>query len=249
MGLVQTIRDYFDGQKEKKAQKCAKLVKNPKAIREDRWAALEYLAHIDDPENAIPALLDRFEYSLEHGINDTREKELAMKGIVKYKATAIPYVKEKICKSTRIAWPMKIIQSVSDEPTVVETLKSALNFEDVSFDQSAVDKNYDILCYLRDYQLGQFVPKLSRFVTDLDERVRFACAEVLIEQDNNEVPNMLEHLLSDNTEENRRIKQTVLRAFLEKKWKVKDASVFAEGKVADSIYINKANVLEQRASV
>jgi hypothetical protein len=249
MGLLKKIQDYFSGQKEKRAQKCAKMVKNPKAIREDRWAALEFLAEIDSPDTAIPALLERFEFSLEHGINDTREKELAMKGIVKYKEKAIPYVQEKIRTSNRIAWPMKIIQLLADEPTVVETLKRALVFEDVSLDQSAVDKNYDILCYLRDFQLGPFVPKLGRFITDLDERVRFACSEVLIEQKNQEVPQMLEPLLSDNSEENRRVKQTVMRAFLENKWKVKDPTVFSEGRVSDSVFINTSNLLEHRQGV
>src|ERR671921_526851 len=102
-----SVKDYFDGRKTKRVERAAKLITNAKAIRDDRWAALEFLAHgLDNAEEALPALLPRFEYSLEHGINDTREKELAMKGIVRQGERAIPYVKEWLQKTSRIAWPI-----------------------------------------------------------------------------------------------------------------------------------------------
>ena len=45
----------------------------------------EFLAqNVDDANLAVGALLNRFEYSLEHGINDSREKELALSGVVRH---------------------------------------------------------------------------------------------------------------------------------------------------------------------
>ena len=81
---------------------------------------------------------------------------------------------------------------MSTENQLIETLKSALEFADVRFDQAKVDKNYDLLCYLRDFQLEGFEERLSHFLGDVDERVRFAAAEVLIEQDSNKVSEYLE---------------------------------------------------------
>ena len=245
MSIFQKFKEYNKARAEKRILKAGKTIKNAKAIKEDRWAALEFLAALDDPEKAVPVLLDRFEYSLEHGINDTREKELAMNGIINHKDKAIPYVKDKIKSTTRIAWPMKIIQEIGDEGLVIEILKEGLNFGEVSFDQSAVDKNYDILCYLRDYQLTDYISELSHFLKDLDERVRFACVEVLIEQNDPSIPALLEPFLKDDSSENRRIKQSIVQAFIKNGWPLKDPSVFEDGNVDQGVVVNKKGFLER----
>jgi hypothetical protein len=244
VGLLKKYAEFKDRQREKRIEKSARLVRNPKAIKEDRWAALEYLAATCDAKAAVPALLERFEYSLEHGINDTREKELAMKGIVKYGRDAIPFLREKITKSTRIAWIVKMLQNVSTPDDTKSALQAALNFQDISFDQSAVDKNYDILCYLRDFNLGDFTSKIAHFLNDPDERVRFACVEVLIEQDDKNVPGWLEPFLGDHSAENRRIHNSVVQAFLQRKWSLKDPSVFPEGLVENGVRVSKSGFLE-----
>lgn len=203
------------------AEKCAKIVTNAKAIKEDRMAAIDFLAQsVDDVELACVGLLGRFDYSLEHGIVDIKEKERAMAGIVRHEKAALPFLKEWINKTNRIAWPLKILLKLGSEEEIKATLLEALNYSEVSFDQSAVDKNYDILCYLRDYQVVDFIPKLSHFMKDTDERVRFSCAEVLLEQDSELVPSILESFLADRSSENTRIHQTVVDAFVAKKWKI-----------------------------
>ena len=153
MGLFDKFKDFNEKRKVSKIQKATKHIKNAKAIKEDRWAALEYLGSLDSAEEGVPGLLERFEYSLEHGILDTREKELAMKGIVKFGEGAVSFCQERLKSTTKIAWPIKVLKEVSSDQVVVECLESALNFDDVSFDQMAVDKNYDILCYLADYKI------------------------------------------------------------------------------------------------
>ena len=93
MGLVSKYKDWKESRKVGKVAKAEKLVKNAKAIKEDRWGALEFLSDLKQADIAVKPLLQRFEYSLEHGINDTREKELAFKGISNYGTDAIPFVK------------------------------------------------------------------------------------------------------------------------------------------------------------
>ncbi|MBF0440404.1 MAG: hypothetical protein HQK54_00720 [Oligoflexales bacterium] len=244
MGLFDKFAEYRKNKHKRAIEKTARVVKNPKAIREDRWAALEYLVETDDMENVVPALLERFEFSLEHGILDTREKELAMSGIVKYGEKVIPLVREKLQKTLRIAWPIKILTELADEATMIETLKSALDYKDVSFDQAAVDKNYDILCYLREYKLSGFLDKLSHFLKDPDERVRFACTEVIIEQEDGDTQGLLEPFLADASAENTRIRQAVIDAFFNRKWKVRDPSKFENGIVTDNIMINSKGYLQ-----
>ena len=243
--MFKKIKKYLASRRAAKIEKAAKLVKNAKAIREDRWAALEYLSELDDVHGAVTALLQRFEFSLEHGINDTREKELALRGIVRHGDAAIAIIQKQLASTTRIAWPIKALKALGREDVVVESLRGALSFGDVAFDQSAVDKNYDILCYLRDYKLDGFVERLSHFLNDPDERVRFAAVELVIEQTDSAIPKILERFLIDASAENRRLRQAVSRAFVEHKWPVTNPEIIQSGTFFPGVVLGKGNVLEQ----
>lgn len=248
MGLLARISDYFSTRRARRIEKAGKLITNAKAIREDRWAALQFLAEdLDDPAQAVPHLLARFEYSLEHGINDTREKELALKGVARFKEASIPYLKDWLQKTNRIAWPIKALKELGQDDVVTETLKGALNFKDVSFDQAAVDKNYDILCYLREYQLPDSVTQFSHFLNDADERVRFAAAELLIAQKTDAIRDSLSPFLADASAENRRLRQAVIQAFVDRGWKVPNVQDFPGGRVTDGVYVNSQGFIELRA--
>lgn len=248
MGLLQKWKDLRETRSQRRFERAVKLVRNPKAIREDRWAAIEYLSHLEEKDKSISGLLERFDYSLEHGINDTREKELAMKGIVRFGKDALPFVRQKISTTTRIAWPIKILKDIAEENDIVATLKGSLNYNDVSFDQSAVDKNYDILCYLRDYRLGDDWKKVAHFLKDPDERVRFACVETLIEQNAPGLSEVLEDFVSDVSAENRRIRQAVVLAFVRNGWRLKNPSVFPEGQIEPGVLVNAQGQIEIRTN-
>ena len=237
VGLFSKFKDFREKQSEKKITKYRAVIRNPKAIKETRWEAIEYMKAMSEPEIAVPALIQRFEFSLEHGINDTREKEACMDGIVRHGETALTYVSDHLKSTTRIAWPIKILKALGKDSQVIDILKEALSFDDVAFDQAQVDKNYDILCYLADYQLGDFVDRVAHFLNDPDERVRFACAELLIDQDQQGISNLLEKFLADKSSENIRIHKTVIDAFAAKGWKVASPDAFENGVIADGVKV------------
>ena len=143
------------------------------------------------------------------------KKERCLDGIIKFKVEALPIIQSHIQKTSRIAWPIKALNKLGSEDQVVEVLKSCLEFGDISFDQAKLDKNYDILCYLVDYQLGDYTEKVAKFLDDHDERIRFASAELLIEQNDPKIPEYLEKFLADTSAENTRIRQTVTEAMQE----------------------------------
>ena len=62
------ISEFFGNIKKKRFERAVaknkKLISNPKAVKEERVAALEYFGEIDEAEIAVPALLQRFNYSL-----------------------------------------------------------------------------------------------------------------------------------------------------------------------------------------
>lgn len=247
MGIWDSFKNFSSGRQEKKIEKATRLIKNPKAIKEDRLHALEYFKGHEDAAAAVPALLQRFEYSLEHGINDAREKEMAMEGIMRHKDAAIPLVQEHLKVSTRIAWPIKVLTKIAMEDTVVRILLNCLNYEDVSFDQAIVDKNYDILCYLADYKVAGMADKLSHFLKDPDERVRFAAVEVIIRLDETGIDKLLEHFISDESSENRRLRAAVIDAFVHRRWQVSDPKKFGEAPIAEGVFVTKQGYLERRS--
>ncbi|NRA44627.1 MAG: hypothetical protein HRU09_06680 [Oligoflexales bacterium] len=239
MGLIDKYREFKKNRQEKAIARNLKLIKNPKAIKEDRSAAIEYFCQAEEAEVAVPALLQRFDYSLEHGINDTREKESAMEGVIKFDKSAIPFIEKHLHTSNRIAWPIKAFKKIASEEEIMKSLESCLDYGEVSFDQSKVDKNYDILCYMRDYPLADAVcEKLFHFLNEHDERVRFAAAEVLLEQKESSIPEKLEPFLLDESAENTRIRQTVIAGFAKNQWAVPHKDKFKVGPFIPGVSIN-----------
>ena len=239
MGLIDKYKEFKRKRLEKAIIRNQKLIQNPKAIKEDRAAAIDFFKTHENPDQSVPALLSRFDYSLEHGINDTREKESAMEGILSFKDASLKPIVEHLQVSTKIAWPIKAFQAVANQEEVINALESCLNYGDISFDQGTVDKNFDILCYLRDYSIpDELSAKIFHFLDDHDERVRFAAVELLLEQKEPNIPLKLEKFLLDESAENTRIRQSVLTGFAKNAWKVNKKD-FKQGAITNGFAVNK----------
>ncbi len=233
------FKDYFAKRKVRQVESAGALIRRKIAIKEERMGAIEAMAHLGNPEIAIPHLLARFDYSLEHGIQDEREKNRAMDGILGYGEGAVPIVRNHLVEKFRIAWPIKILSKLKDQNFIVAALKECLDFGDTSFNMNALEKNYDVLCYLRDYPLPGYKEKLGHFLKDPDERIRFAAVEALAEQSDEGIDQLLEPFLSDESSDNRRIREVVVNAFVGNSWKVTDQELFMEGFVIPGVRIQK----------
>ncbi len=245
MGLFGKLKNMRGQRQQKRMDKAVMQVGSSRTIKEERMDAITHLARMDETEVAVPALLSRFNFSLEHGIQDEREKAAAMEGILNHKEAALPIVTNHLKNSDKIAWPVKILQKITTEDKIVEALKEALIFEDTSFDMGHTDKNYDVLCYLRDYKLPGFHAKLGHFLNDPDERVRFAAIEVLVEQDEPQIALLLERFIADDSPDNIRIREKVIRCFLDRGWKLKNTEPYLDGFVIPGVKVNKQGELKE----
>ncbi len=246
MGLFTFFRELKQKRQERAIAKNLKLIQNPKTIREERVGAIEFFNNLTEASLAVPALLKRFDYSLDHSINDTREKESAMEGIFRFGAKALPQVKEHLKQSTKIAWPIKIFQKLGNDAQVVNALEDCLDLHDFDFDRDKIDKNYDILCYLRDYTLPDRGEKLLPLLKALDERVRYATVEVLLKQDLAEdYVQKLERFLTDLSPENSRIHQIVLDAFLQNNWTIHSSDIAAGQNLGQGILVTEKKQLRK----
>ena len=247
MGLFQKIKDFQAQRQQSAIEKNQKNLQNAKAIREDRVGAIDFFSVHKDPTVAVPALLKRFGFSLDHGIYDAREKESAFEGIIKHGAQALPIVREHVRTTSLIAWPLKIIEKLATEAEMVETLESCLNYADVSLDADKTDKNYDILCHMRDYPLQNPHEKMGPFLDAHDERIRYAAAEVLTHQPYQiEIAKLLERFLSDHSAENTRLHQIVLDAYMEQKWKVLEPERLVKAGLPFGVFLSPEGFLQLR---
>ena len=239
MSLIKKVKQFLENRKEKAFERNAKVIKNPKAIKDDRMGAICSLASSKKPAEATKALLDRFDYSLEHGIQDSREKEKALEIILSFGKDALPATLEHLRASKSIAWPVKILSAISSKEELVENLRSSLEFGDIDFSQEIVNKNYDILCHLRDHSLKDKGEALFRFLKAHDERLRVAAVETILTQNHEENFVKLEPFLLDNTSENIRLKQSIAQKFIDEGRKLTQKELFKTGFLHPDLVINK----------
>lgn len=239
MNLYEKIKNFFY---QRRKEKFKRYIKNPRAMKEDRWLALVSLAEYAEPDYAVPTLLARFEYSLDNGILDTREKEQAVKSIMSYPAeTVLPIIKGHLQRTAHIAWPVKVMLRLTDEREVVTALRDCFDFGDVDFDRAKIDKNYDLLTHLYDFDVSNLGRDILHFLADRDERVRFATAGIVIKQNADYAAEVLEKFLSDDRAENTRIRQIVLDAFVDMKWSIKNKRDFKKSSAAKEVIFNNKN--------
>ena len=248
MKLFAKINNFFY---ERRKKKYAKTVKNSKAMKEDRWLALVALAEYasyggKEIEFAISALLTRFNYNLDNGILDSREKERAMESIFSYPHDKIKSIVSQHLRTTElIAWPIKLLLRVCDEREVMHILYECLDFGDVVFDRAKVDKNYDILCQLQEMPVSAESMDFEHFLRDNDERVRFAAMELIVRQSKENSSEVLEEFLLDSSPENTRLHQRVLDVYIEKRWAVKNKRAFKKTPTAALVTISKNGLLKR----
>ena len=228
----------------RKAGYC-RAVKNPRAMKEDRWLALVALGEYADPHFAVPALLARFEYNLDNGILDTREKEQALKSIMCYdKDKVLDITRKHLQRTDHIAWLVKILLQLGGEEEVAASLLACLDFSDISFDRAKTDKNYDILCHLHDFDVSSLSRDIVHFLDDHDERVRFSTAEILIKQKAAYAAEVLERFICDDSAENTRLRQSVLAAFIANGWAITNRHAFRKSSAAKEAVIGKNGKLK-----
>ena len=239
MGLIEKVKNFSKKRKQNAFKKNSQVIKNPKAIKEDRVGAIESIASYEDKEAATTALLARFNFSLEHGIQDSREKEKVMNSILSFKEEAISPTLDYLKKAKSIAWPVKILSSLISEKELTRILEDTLIFGDIDFSQETVNKNYDILCHLRNHSLEDKGKKLFAFLKVHDERLRVAAVEAILDQDEEANYEKLEELLLDSSSENIRPKQAVAQKFITLKRRLKKEELFKTGFLHPDLVINK----------
>ena len=128
---------------------------------------------------AVPHLLKRFELVLDHGLQDSSEKEACMEAILRWGDAALPAVMDAVRNAKRIAWPLKMLERLKSIEDYFNDLIELLGGAFVSFDEAVQERHTEVLLALKEISDERALPKVTEFVKSRDEGVRMAALECL----------------------------------------------------------------------
>ncbi len=176
MGMFDFITLQF-GSKEKQLVLHAKRIKTKDAQGEDRQASAIWLAQHGSPE-AIVGLLGRFEMTYEHHMKDAAEKEEVAELILHLGQDAVRPLESHLPRCKNFARPLNLYEQLTSKDTAMGVVIALLEKEAGS--ELRPEKKRHLLIKLAEYTHEAAVEAALPLLTDFDEGVRYAAAEVLI---------------------------------------------------------------------
>lgn len=217
MGLF----DLFKAGDKKGASKANPAAKwadrlEKRAQNYDRQEAINALSEMGTPE-AVALLLKRFTFHMDPSITDQEEKDAAFRGILKAGRAAVAPVRAFAAKAESLAWPMKIMDELLDEPEYVEELLKWLERWDTEY-AKFVDPKVQILTALEEHKHPRIREEVERFLEDVNEPARFHAVSTLLAQDDAAAAPALARLLGD--EESLRVRTRITEGLASRGWTV-----------------------------
>jgi hypothetical protein len=176
VGMFDFITLQF-GSKEKQLVLHAKRVKEKDAQLEDRQASAIWLAHHCTPESIV-GLLGRFEMTYEHLMKDAQEKDEVSQLVLHLDNDAVRPLESHLGRCKNFARPLSLYEQITDADHAMQIVVKLLDKEAGS--ELRPDKKRHLLIKLAEYTHADAVRSALLFLTDFDEGVRYAAAEVLI---------------------------------------------------------------------
>jgi HEAT repeat protein len=180
----------------------------------DRQEAIQALSEMGTAE-AVEVLLKRFTFLIDPSITDQEEKDAAFRGILRAGRSAIEPVRAFAAKAESLAWPMKIIKALVEEPEYTEELLRWLSKWDTEY-AKFVDPKVQILTALEEHRQPAIREGVERFLEDVNEPARFHAATTLMAQEDPAAIPALAKLLADD--ESVRVRTKVAEGLATRSW-------------------------------
>lgn len=176
------LNKFFSSRQDPKSyDKYGDVLKKIMTTKDQRQEAIDALSKLA-PEFSIPQLLKRFEIVVDSGLLDNREKDMCMKIIVSHGEKAHAFIREALKTQSRLAWPIKIAEKIFPSEEYLSLLLENLNTSMVVFDESALERNTDILLALKDIHDEKIISRAQDLLASRDEGVKMAALECLESQ-------------------------------------------------------------------
>jgi hypothetical protein len=178
VGIFDKFKQYRETQSQKSAEKYGETLKRKVTTKEQRMEAIEALEGMK-PEIAFPHLLKRYELVVDHGIQDTREKEMVEEVLLRTPEVTKPLLRQALRSMARVSWPIRIAEKIFPREEYLELLLGSLSMDTALFDESMLERNVEILLALKDAEHPDIVDRALRLARSRDEQVRMAALECL----------------------------------------------------------------------
>ncbi|MFO0548174.1 MAG: HEAT repeat domain-containing protein [Polyangiaceae bacterium] len=203
----------------KKVAGPARLAADKRAQPYDRAEAIRQLVELGTPE-AAEALLKRFTFTIDPSITDQEEKDAAFAGIVAIGQPAVEHIRDFCERAEVLTWPLRMFHEILDEEAYQAELLALAEGYDTDYSRN-VEPKLQVVAALGDLTGDDVRHAVERFLTDVNETVRFHAVQSTFAQSKKE---SIEPLLTlFETEESVRIKNKVCEGFIQKGWRLTDA--------------------------
>ena len=218
-------------------------VANKRAQKHERWESIEVLAS-DGSDEAIRALLTRFNIRVDPSITDGEEKNAAFLGVVQNGEAALEPVRDFLASSETLAWPLKILKEIQSEDEVTTILLELLSEMDTEYERDP-QKKIDVIANFEERKDPRIVEAVTRFLEDMNETVRFYAVGAILAQD--EADAAMEALTKALlAEESVRVRIRMLDGYIERSWTLGDAKAEATKKMPTGYTLGKKGEVRKK---
>ncbi len=238
MGLFDVFKGGGSG-----LQKHLKRVANKRAQKHERWESIQVLAS-DGSDEALRALLTRFNVRVDPSITDGEEKNAAFLGVVQNGEAALAPVRDFLESSETLAWPLKILKELQTEEEVTTILLEVLAEMDTEYERDP-QKKIDVIASFEERKDPRIVEAVTRFLEDMNETVRFYVVGAILAQDDPDAA--LEAITTALiSEESVRVRIRMLDGYIEHNWTLGDVKDKASKKMPTGYTLGKKGEVRKK---
>ncbi|MEZ4360075.1 MAG: hypothetical protein R3B48_07840 [Kofleriaceae bacterium] len=204
--------------KEKALQRTIERATNKLAQQADRFPAMERLLE-DGSEAALLGLCKRFAITSMKSVEDEQEKSWVVDSLVAKGPTALPAVRRYIKSAEALSFPLSVLAQIADKATVLEVVDEVLAGEPPGYVRHP-ERRIDLVRWLADWSAAtaeEVTTRLTPYLVDFDENVRFAVIDGLAGHDVAAIGRPLLEAATRPDEESGRIRRRLLEVIAQKK--------------------------------
>ncbi len=206
------------GNKEKSLQKTIERATNKLAQQPDRWGALEKLKE-DGTDAALVGLCKRWSVTSMKATEDEQEKHWVVDTLVANGPASLNAVVTYMKTAEGLSFPLRVIERIADHDKVLAVVDDLFKSEPPGYVRMP-DRRIDLIRWFSEWKGttdDEVVPRLTPYVTDFDENVRFATIEGMATRDPAKIVGPLVDALLRPEEESGRIKRTIVEVLAKAK--------------------------------
>ncbi len=202
--------------KQNSVDRAKKKVLNKLAQSVDRMAAMEKLVDQGD-EDSVFTLCKRFSYTYTKMVEDEEEKAWLVRTLIGMGETALPGLRKYMLVESAVAYPLRILEEVVDKEKALDLLDELLSKEPPGYVRDT-SKRTSYIDWLSEYDKAtneEVAPRITPYLADYDETVRFKAVEAIGLRPIPSMANALAQALLRPEEESGRLKERICQVLVD----------------------------------